>query len=122
MNKNKRKPTGKLIPFPGGAYVPRPRIVRPQEDEEGETQVDLNDLLLPKGDDSYILDVCGDNDECEIYDGDKVLVDCSLMAGLRDIVVIESLDNLILTTFRKVKGRAIFGVVTHTLRAHRGWK
>src|SRR3954471_3432467 len=106
--KTNRKHKGHLIQFPGSTCQPK-RIETPKRRAEGE-RTDLNDLLLPRRDeDGWLLDVTGDDsDMYEIRDGDKVLVDRSLMAGLRDIVIVEDEDGLTITTYKEIDGRPLF--------------
>jgi hypothetical protein len=63
-----------------------------------------------------LLPLSGDNDELDLRSGDLLIADCSIMAGLRDAVIVEDEDGNLVVPFREIHGRPIFGVVTFIIR------
>jgi hypothetical protein len=115
--KTKRKPASNLVQFPS-IHIPQPRVER--EEEEGK-RVNLNTLLCP-GARQLIMDVSGCDEESGCREGDKLIVDRSLMPSLRDLLIVEDGDDFSISTYKDIDGRSVYGVVTHVLRAFRGWK
>lgn len=110
-------------------------------DDHIEQRIDLNTLLLPHPDASFLLRVSGESMiDAGIYPDDVVVIDRSLTVQQHDVVVAEVEGEFTIKRFIRQSGRiilapanpafqpliftpdmelAIFGVVTFTLHRHR---
>ncbi len=110
-------------------------------DDHLEQRIDLNTLLMPHPDASFLLRVAGESMiEAGIYPEDVVVIDRSLEVQQRDIVVAEVEGEFTIKRFLRQSGSiilapenpafrplvftpemelTIFGVVTFTLHRHR---
>ena len=110
-------------------------------DDHIEHRIDLNTLLLPNPEASFLLRVSGESMiDAGIYPEDVVVIDRSLEVQQRDIVVAEIEGEFLIKRFIRQSGRiilapenpsfrplvftpdmelTIFGVVTFTLHRHR---
>jgi len=110
-------------------------------DDHVEERIDLNALLTPHPDASFLLRVDGESMiDAGIYPGDVVVIDRSLTVVQRDVVVAEVEGEFLIKRFIRQNGRIIlasdnpvfrpieftgdmeliiFGVVTFTLHRHR---
>jgi SOS-response transcriptional repressor LexA len=118
MNKTKRKVTSNLLQFPSGTRAPQ---LRPAHEEEEGERINLNTLLCPRGQDVFVLDVSGSDEENGCREGDKLIVNRALMPSLRDLLIVEDRGDFYTSIYKDINGRSVYGVVTHVLRAFRGW-
>lgn len=110
-------------------------------DDHLEQRIDLNTLLMPHPDASFLLRVAGESMiDAGIYPEDVVVIDRSLEVQQRDIVVAEVEGEFVIKRFLREHGKiilasenpifqpliftpemdlSIFGVVTFTLHRHR---
>lgn len=105
-----------LVQFPT-SHTPAPR---PTITEDAAIEyVNFDRLFIPERHAIEVLDV---RDACYGFQsGDKLVIDRSIMPGLRDFIIIKGEKAVHVTTYRELDGQPVYGVVTHVLRAFRGW-
>ncbi len=127
-----------IIQFPkrGGRAVPRvkaksvkvlPEIPMPESD----SWVDFNEYLITNPEHTHVVNICGDDEENGILNGDTLVVDRSVKPNKGDIIIYNQDGQLVTRRFvsshlklagdehEETEAARIFGVVIHRIHTLR---
>lgn len=72
------------------------------------TEIDLNQHLLPNRLSSYLMRTSGDSmEQVGIWDGDEIIVDCSLTPRPGDVVVVTIDGEMLVKRFQVINGQMV---------------
>lgn len=127
-----------IIQFPkrGGRTVPRvkalPVKVLPEMPApESDGWIDFNEYLIANQEHTHVIIICGDDEENGIYEGDRLVIDCSVKPNKGDIIMYNEDGQLVTRRFvsshlklagdehEETEAARVFGVVIHHIHTLR---
>jgi SOS-response transcriptional repressor LexA len=98
---------------------------------EPDGWVDFNEYLIANQEHTHVIIICGDDEENGIYEGDRLVVDCSVKPNKGDIIIYNEDGQLVTRRFvlshlklagdehEDMEAARVFGVVIHRIHTLR---